>query len=129
MLSGQKIRPICFPDIPTPKHGETAAARANNQDVLHKVGLESIRAGYALISRFQRHTARPEIPNMSAPSSNGIPTDTHGKLQEDYPPFQLGDSPIDDYPPFKVVVIGAGVSGIHAGIRSVLLRGFFDAWS
>ncbi|THG96306.1 hypothetical protein EW026_g5501 [Hermanssonia centrifuga] len=66
---------------------------------------------------FIRHTARPEIPNMSAPSSNGIPTDTHGKLQEDYPPFQLGDSPIDDYPPFKVVVIGAGVSGIHAGIR------------
>lgn len=33
------------------------------------------------------------------------------------PPFQLGDFPIDAARPFKVIVVGAGFSGIAAGIR------------
>ena len=34
-------------------------------------------------------------------------------------PVPLGDFAIDEYKPIKVVVIGAGFSGILAGIRSV----------
>ncbi len=33
--------------------------------------------------------------------------------------FNLGDFAIDEYKPIKVVVIGAGFSGILAGIRYV----------
>lgn len=33
--------------------------------------------------------------------------------------FKLGDFPIDDYKPMKIIAIGAGMSGILAGIRSV----------
>ena len=35
----------------------------------------------------------------------------------DREPFELGDFAIDGLRPFKVVVVGAGFSGIAAGIR------------
>lgn len=31
--------------------------------------------------------------------------------------FKLGEFPIDDYKPMKIIAIGAGMSGILAGIR------------
>lgn len=34
-------------------------------------------------------------------------------------PFELGDFCIDEYGPIKVIVIGAGFSGITAGVRYV----------
>ena len=34
-------------------------------------------------------------------------------------PFTLGDFCIDEYEPIKVIVIGAGFSGLLAGIRYV----------
>lgn len=36
-------------------------------------------------------------------------------------PFRLGNFSVDEYKPLKVVVIGAGFSGIVAGIRYVLI--------
>lgn len=36
-------------------------------------------------------------------------------------PYPLGDFSIDEHRPIKVVVIGAGFSGIIAGIRSALI--------
>ena len=33
--------------------------------------------------------------------------------------FQLGDFAIDEYKPMKIIAIGAGMSGILAGIRQV----------
>lgn len=44
--------------------------------------------------------------------TNGIPNEI---LQQNLPP--LYDHCIDDYRPMKVIVIGAGLSGILAGIR------------
>ena len=40
-------------------------------------------------------------------------TDTPGLEQN----LKLGDFSIDEYRPFKVIVVGAGFSGIAAGIR------------
>ena len=68
-------------------------------------------------------------PSTASPSTNGTKA-TNGKATavepeaspplEDPPPelqFKLSESPIDYYPPLKVIVIGAGFSGVAAGIR------------
>ncbi|KZT07862.1 FAD/NAD-binding domain-containing protein [Laetiporus sulphureus 93-53] len=51
--------------------------------------------------------------------SNGLKNEpaTNGLLNGVDDSFQLGDFAIDEYRPIKVVVIGAGYSGIIAGIR------------
>ncbi|GJE84376.1 NAD(P)/FAD-dependent oxidoreductase [Phanerochaete sordida] len=51
----------------------------------------------------------------SAPAPQDQLSDTHA--EDTSPPFSLGDFPIDAPRPLKVVVIGAGFSGIAAGIR------------
>ena len=48
------------------------------------------------------------MANTHIPNGNTPPT-----------PFTLGDFCIDEYEPIKVIVIGAGFSGILAGIRCV----------
>lgn len=58
--------------------------------------------------RLQRTFSTPDAPKdgeQSKASDTGRPS------------FQLGDFPIDAARPLKVVVIGAGFSGIAAGIR------------
>lgn len=49
-----------------------------------------------------------DTPGMHA---NGIPNGTSGS------PFKLSNSPVDNMRPLKVIVIGAGYSGIYCGIR------------
>lgn len=49
---------------------------------------------------------------MISPAGNETTTPTE-------PSFDIGTFPIDEYRPLKVVVIGAGLSGIFAGIRSL----------
>jgi ribulose 1,5-bisphosphate synthetase/thiazole synthase len=55
------------------------------------------------------------IPNLPADTSglpgNGI---TKGVSQTS---FKLNDSPVENLRPLKVIVIGAGYSGIYCGIR------------
>ena len=43
----------------------------------------------------------------------------HTQKDEASEPFQLGNFSVDEYRPLKVVCIGAGISGIVAGIRCV----------
>ena len=56
--------------------------------------------------------ATPESVSTNGSVPNG---DSH---EPDYE-LKLGDFSIDEYRPFKVIVIGAGFSGIAAGIRYV----------
>ena len=59
------------------------------------------------------------VPNLPAEAasiqtnvvSNGVTTGTATKR------FNLHDSPIENLRPLKVIVIGAGYSGIYCGIR------------
>lgn len=44
-------------------------------------------------------------------------TDSNHDTQKEDVPFNLGGFSIDEYRPLKVVIIGAGFSGITAGIR------------
>ena len=49
--------------------------------------------------------------------TNETPTDeTPHPLRTVWPPLELEEHPIDDRPPIRVVVVGAGISGIVAGI-------------
>ena len=52
-----------------------------------------------------------------------MPGEIPGQGQHNAPgsSFRLGDFSIDEYKPIKVVCIGAGFSGILAGIRRVFL--------
>ena len=54
------------------------------------------------------------------PSGQQTKTMANGNniLEEDTP-FKLGSFSIDEYRPLKVAIIGAGFSGITAGIRSI----------
>lgn len=47
--------------------------------------------------------------------TNGV-DNSHDGQKEDIS-FNLGDFSIDEYRPMKVIIIGAGFSGITAGIR------------
>lgn len=55
------------------------------------------------------------VPNLPADTptidSNGLPNGATSSQ------FQLRDSPIENFRPLKVIVIGAGYSGIYCGIR------------
>ncbi|PSR70636.1 hypothetical protein PHLCEN_2v13496 [Hermanssonia centrifuga] len=59
----------------------------------------------------------PTVTDVGANPTPNVNQDTNGSADDEYPAFDLGDFPIDDHRPFKVIVIGAGASGIHAGIR------------
>lgn len=61
------------------------------------------------------HEAIQNAPSDNAQSGSGAP---HG-LNGPGPGYELkvGDFSIDEYRPFKVIIIGAGFSGIAAGIR------------
>lgn len=48
------------------------------------------------------------------------PTPNHPENTAPERPFKLGDFSIDKHKPIKVVCIGAGYSGIIAGIRYVI---------
>jgi len=56
------------------------------------------------------------IPNLPSDTpglhTNGI---TNGVSQKS--PFRVNDAPVENLRPLKVVVIGAGYSGIYCGIR------------
>lgn len=57
-------------------------------------------------------SAVPSLPeDISALHHNGI----SGAVLET--PFKLHDAPIENLRPIKVIVIGAGYSGIYCGIR------------
>ena len=62
----------------------------------------------------------PPAPGLTN-GVNGVNGLNGAACGPDGTPFKLGNFSIDDYRPLKVVVIGAGFSGITAGIRSVLL--------
>lgn len=53
----------------------------------------------------QKTNGKPSPPPAQAPADTGTPL------------FKLGDFPIDEARPLKVIVVGAGFSGIAAGIR------------
>ena len=52
-----------------------------------------------------------------ASAPNGTNSHGAGKSNSHREPFVLGDFPIDEPRPFKVIVVAAGFSGIAAGIR------------
>lgn len=68
----------------------------------------------------------PVPPNSTFPLSNGHaldattstkqPTVTEKALEEEKPKFEIEEHPIDEVRPIKVGVIGAGLSGITAGV-------------
>jgi hypothetical protein len=60
-----------------------------------------------------------QLRNLVSAQPSKAPQDDQeaGKSDTNRPPFELGDFPIDVTRPLKVVVIGAGFSGIAAGIR------------
>ena len=65
----------------------------------------------------------PSIESQSS-STSKLAQDGHDEAatkstDADTSSFKLGEFSIDDYRPMKVVVIGAGFSGIIAGIRCV----------
>lgn len=62
-----------------------------------------IRVGFGAIGEMNRIT-EPSSMNNGTDSTSG---------------FRLGKFSIDEHRPMKVIVIGAGVSGILSGIRSV----------
>lgn len=64
-----------------------------------------------------------EIINLGA-KSNGTPDPAPpvSLPQPEAKPSVLGDFAVDDYPPMKIIAIGAGMSGILAGIRYVCTR-------
>lgn len=53
----------------------------------------------------------------AAAGTPALPLNGHTPNGQDSRPFTLGNFSIDEYKPIKVVCIGAGVSGIIAGIR------------
>lgn len=77
----------------------------------------AVKEGENLADGSTANTAPP-----SAGLTNGVDV-VHGingtATGPDEVPFKLGHFSIDDYRPLKVVVIGAGFSGIIAGIRCV----------
>ena len=62
-----------------------------------------------------RTLVAPLSPTAKSPRAPQL--QNGGKEDSKRPTFSLGDFPIDDPRPFKVLVIGAGFSGIAAGIR------------
>ena len=56
---------------------------------------------------------------MLSPTTPIVNDETTSRVQ-----FKPGDFAIDEYRPIRVAVIGAGISGIVAGIRYVLLQSF-----
>lgn len=63
------------------------------------------------------------VPSLPAPllTTNGVTTtiggDTKSTTNGDDAAFQLDDHPIENFRPLKVIVIGAGYSGIYHSIR------------
>lgn len=59
--------------------------------------------------------ATQDAPQDSAQSGGGAPSGSNGPG----PGYELklGDFSVDEYRPFKVIIVGAGFSGIAAGIR------------
>lgn len=53
------------------------------------------------------HVENAAIPN-GVPQTNGVKT---------APSWQLHDTPVENQRPMKVIVIGAGYSGVYCGIR------------
>ncbi|KAI0737196.1 flavin-binding monooxygenase [Daedaleopsis nitida] len=66
-------------------------------------------------SRLSTAKAPPNVPEAVQPPSPNILDGSAGVPRADT--FKLGEFAIDEYRPIKVVVIGAGFSGILAGIR------------
>lgn len=57
--------------------------------------------------------------SFSMPAASNVPTGTPAIENNDTaaPPFKINDTPIENLRPLKVIVIGAGYSGIYCGIR------------
>jgi len=49
--------------------------------------------------------------------SNGVKTDVRTNGVDAEPQWQLHDTPIENQRPIRVIVIGAGYSGVYCGIR------------
>lgn len=76
-----------------------------------------------LINGSTLQTKAPSASTSAQVHTNGLSV-TNGQpatktTDADSSSFKLGDFSIDEYRPMKVVVIGAGFSGIIAGIRCV----------
>ena len=54
-----------------------------------------------------------DVPLEANGTTNGVSTESASPASS----FQLHDSPIENFRPLKVIVIGAGYSGIYCGIR------------
>ncbi|KAF2789860.1 FAD/NAD(P)-binding domain-containing protein [Melanomma pulvis-pyrius CBS 109.77] len=61
-------------------------------------------------------SAVPNLPRetLALHSNGGLSGVLNGALKS---PFKLNDTPIENFRPIKVIVIGAGYSGIYCGIR------------
>jgi hypothetical protein len=70
---------------------------------------------------FGKPTASPTSafkPNYSPKLQSEIQPKSKPKapLRTIFPPFQIEEHVIDEAPPLKAIVVGAGISGINAGI-------------
>ncbi|KAF2429963.1 FAD/NAD(P)-binding domain-containing protein, partial [Tothia fuscella] len=61
---------------------------------------------------FSKHTQQTDLPHLTNPK---VQTETNGHFDH-VKPFELEDHPIDETISLRVAVIGAGLSGINAGI-------------
>ncbi|KAA8911483.1 hypothetical protein FN846DRAFT_1000864 [Sphaerosporella brunnea] len=62
-------------------------------------------------------SSQPELLAKKSVETLGLPTSAPSKTQEPgATTFSLEEHPIDATPPLKVIVIGAGIAGINAGI-------------
>lgn len=63
----------------------------------------------------------PSPPVVDAPpmadGSKPVSDFSKGQLPSGSPPFTLRDEPVENFRPMRVIVIGAGFSGIYMGIR------------
>lgn len=58
------------------------------------------------------------IPNLPTELPSSSPLSNHAPASHDTPqPFTLSDAPVENHRKIKVIVVGAGYSGIYLGIR------------
>ena len=85
---------------------------------MHKYHRESCVVQLTLTSSPEMLNGIRQLWNRDNPSESApIPPPLADGLAEGQPDTPCGDFAIDDYRPIKVIVIGAGMCGILAGIR------------
>ena len=76
---------------------------------------------YSRLEAIHNHLeTTPQAPTISVKESTEVPeienTENFPQTRTIFPPLELEDHPIDEVRPLRVVVVGAGVSGITAAV-------------